>query len=165
MLGLDLYVVIIFSLFILSHKTRATSLVLLFAYVLHYGFALDYHGLARYLAIATVDVLAGCYLIYFSKRIFFKHQDIFIAATYFLLIPINVAGGFLYWGYYPKEHYDNMCKLIIILQIMILSWRVLKGGRIADKLSSLLSLCGITSVSVNKWSLILQSKKAKSQKA
>lgn len=114
------------------------------------------------MAIATIELFAGIYLLHISKYIFFKHQDISIAETYFALVCINVIGGCLYWGYYPAKYYDNMCITIMILQILILTWRVLKGGWIINKCSTLHPVLGTVIGNINKRHSLLQSKKIKS---
>tara|TARA_R110000744_G_scaffold279551_3_gene391760 strand:+ start:2377 stop:2862 length:486 start_codon:yes stop_codon:yes gene_type:complete len=121
----------IFSLFLLSSKTRATALVLLFAYAALYFGALQFHGLQRYTAIATVELFAGLYLLHSKRLPALKHQDTAIAITYFVAVFINVLGGILYWNYYPKEYYGNMCITLMIIQIVIMSWRVIKNGKLA----------------------------------
>jgi hypothetical protein len=164
----DNYVIIaIFSLFLLSSKTRATALVLLAAYFLYYNFALDYHGLNRYMAIGTIEILAGCYLFYGHMLTanldkVFCHQDVSIAETYFLLVVINVLGGILYWYYFSKEYYGIMTLTIMIIQIIILSWRVLKDGKLVGRYSYIYPLFGAFVSNINQRHSFLQSKKKKS---
>lgn len=131
MLGVDFIVIIALSLFLLSSKTRATALVLLFAYVVLYFGALQFHGLQRYTAIATLELFAGLYLLHSKRLPALKHQDTAIAITYFVAVFINVLGGILYWNYYEPKYYDNMCIILMIIQIVIMSWRVIKNGKLA----------------------------------
>lgn len=150
----------LFSLFLFSSKTRATAFVLLFAYFVYYNFALKFHGLNRFMVVGTIEVVFGLYLVYASKYVFFKHQDISIAETYFLSVFVNVAGGCLYWDYYPAYYYDNMCITIMVLQILILTWRILKGGRVINRCSSIHPIFGFVISGINKRYSLLQSKKA-----
>ena len=160
------YIIIaIFTLFLLSSKTRATALVLLFVYFIYYNYALQFHGLNRYMAIGTLEVVTGCYLFIFSKRLFFKHQDISIAETCFILVFVNVFGGFLYQYYYPPNYYDNMCITIMSIQITILLWRVIKDGILISRCSLLHPLfCSIIN-NINQRHSFMQSRKKESQKA
>jgi len=168
------YVVIaIFSLFLLSSKTRATASVLLFAYATYYFCALSLKGtgLQKYMTFATIEALAGCYLIYGHHatlhlnriiNIFGYHQDDSIAETYFLSVIINVIGGILYWHYYPPKYYDNMCISIMIMQITILLWRVFKDGKLIGRCSNLYPTFGAFVSNINKRYSFLQKKKIKS---
>jgi len=157
------YIIIaIFSLFLFSSKTRATASVLLFVYLIYYTVALQFNGLARYMAVGTLEALAGLYLLHASKHVLFKHEDTSIAETYFLSVFVNVLGGILYWNYYPKEYYDNMCITLMVIQIIILSWRVFKDAKFIGRCSLLYPLFGILVGCINKRYSFLQAKKKKS---
>jgi peptidoglycan/LPS O-acetylase OafA/YrhL len=155
--------IVIFSLFMLSSKTRATASVLLSFYFIYYEFALQFHGLERYAAIGTIEALAGCYLIYGSKHMLFNHKDNSIAETYFILVFINVAGGALYENYYPPVYYDNMCITLMGIQIIILSWRAIRDGWIVNRCSLLHPLLGTIIDGINQRHSLLQGRKKKSQ--
>ena len=148
-------IIAVFSLFLLSSKTRATASVLLFVYVAYYFWALQFHGLQRYTAIATLEVSAGLYLLRIDK-------DNSIAETYFIAVFINVVGGILYWNYYPPKYYDNMCITLMIIQIIILTWRVFKDGRIINRCSLLYPLFGAFVSNINQRYSFLQARKNKS---
>ncbi len=169
-MNFDNYVIIvIFSLFLLSSKTRATALVLLISYFVYYNFALEYHGLHRYMAIGTIELLAGCYLFYGRiltgmTRILPCHQDVSIAETYFVLVIVNVMGGIMYWYYFPKEYYGNMCLTIMITQILILSWRIFKDGKLVGRCCDLYPVLSPFVSNINERYSLLQKKKVKSQK-
>ena len=152
----------LFLLFMLSSKTRSTASVLLSFYFIYYEFALQFHGLERYAAIATLESLAGCYLLYGSKYTPFKHKDNSIAETYFILVFVNVFGGFLYQYYYPPIYYDNMCITMMSIQIIILSWRIIKDGWIVNRCSLLHPLFGVVIDGINKRHSFLCNRKKKS---
>ncbi len=171
MIYADYVFIAIFSLFLLSSKTRASASVLLFAYVPYYFCAMNIDGLQRYMAIGTIEILAGCYLIYGHHvtlhlnriiNIFGYHQDNSIAETYFILVFINVLGGVFYWFYLPKEYYGNMCLTIMIIQITILSWRITKNGSFIRRCSSVYPIFGAIVGSINKRYSFLQGRKIKS---
>tara|TARA_R100000951_G_scaffold116001_1_gene126078 strand:- start:334 stop:843 length:510 start_codon:yes stop_codon:yes gene_type:complete len=158
------YIIIaIFSLFLLSSKTRATALVLLFVYAPYYFWALSFDGLPRYAAIATLELFAGLYLLHISKYVLFKHEDASIAETYFIAVFINVLGGVLYWNYYPHKYYDNMCITLMVVQILILSWRIFKDGKLIGRCSYLYPVFGAFVGHINKRHSFLQKGKNKSQ--
>lgn len=158
MLGVDFIVIIALLLFLLSSKTRATALVLLFAFITLYFFALEFDGLPRYSAIGTIELLAGLYLIS-SKR-----GNVAIAETLFILVFINVIGGVMYWNYQPPTYYDNMCLTMSIIQILILAWRLVVNGKYSNRSSFLCPLlCFITS-NVSKRYHFMRAKKAQSKK-
>ena len=148
-----------FSLFLLSSKTRATASVLLFVYAPYYFWALTFDGLPRYMAVATLELIAGLYLLHVSKHILFKHEDTSIAETYFIAVFINVLGGVLYWNYYPPKYYDNMCITLMIIQIIILTWRIFKDGKLIGRCSYVYPLFGTFVSHINKRHSFLQNKK------
>ena len=157
------YIIIaIFSLFLLSSKTRSTALVLLFVYVPYYFVALQFHGLEKHAAIATLELFAGLYLLHSKKLPILKHQDTAIAITYFLAVFINVLGGILYWNYYEPKYYDNMCITLMIIQIVIMSWRVFKDGKLINRCSDLYPSFGAFTSNINKRYSVLRKEKAKS---
>lgn len=166
------YIIIaIFSLFLFSSKTRATASVLLFAYVVYYNYALNFDGLARYSTIATIDVLAGAWLLHGHKLMLHRwllflpyHQDNSIAETYFISVFVNVLGGTLYWNYYPHRYYDNMCITLMIIQITILSWRVFKDGKLIGRCSDLYPLFGAFVSHINQRYSFLLARKNKGKK-
>lgn len=158
MLGFDLVIGLLIALFLLSSRTRATAFVLLFCYLVYYGVAMQFHGLPRYSAIGTIELLAGLYLIS-SKR-----GNVAIAETLFILVFINVIGGVMYWNYQPPTYYDNMCLTMSIIQILILVWRLVVDGRYSNRSSFLCPLlCFITS-NVSKRYNFMRAKKAQSKK-
>lgn len=160
-----MYIIAIFSLFLLSSKTRATALVLLFAYAVLYFGALQFHGLKRYTAIATLELLAGLYLLHSKKLPILKHQDTAIAITYFIAVFINVLGGIMYWYYYEPKYYDNMCITLMIIQIVIMSWRAFKDGRLINRCFDLYPAFGAFASNINKRYSFMRKKEIKSQKA
>lgn len=171
MILIDYIIIAIFSLFLLSSKTRATASVLLFAYVPYYFVAMQLDGLQRYMVIGTIEIIAGCYLIYGHHitlhlnrivNVFGYHQDDSIAETYFILVFFNVIGGVLYWYYFPKEYYGIMTLSIMIMQITILLWRVFKDGKLIGRCSNLYPTFGAFVSNINERYSFLQKKKIKS---
>lgn len=155
MLGYDLLVVTLISLFLLSSNTRVTAFVLLFFYAIYYFWALQYDGLYRYMAIGSLEILAALYLLHIIK-------DTSIAETFFISVFINVAGGFLYWYYYPPVYYDNMCITIMIIQILIMGWRVLKDGKLITRYCDLYPIFRAVVSNINKRHSLMFRKKSKS---
>ena len=138
-------------------------MVLLFVYAPYYFWALSFDGLPRYAAIATLELFAGLYLLHISKYVLFKHEDASIAETYFIAVFINVLGGVLYWNYYPHKYYDNMCITLMVVQILILSWRIFKDGKLIGRCSYLYPVFGAFVGHINKRHSFLQKGKNKSQ--
>lgn len=166
------YIIIaIFSLFLFSSKTRATASVLLFAYVIYYFCAVNLKGtgLLKYMVFGTLEVFAGVWLLHGHKLMLHRwfpflpyHQDNSIAETYFISVFVNVLGGILYWNYYPPKYYDNMCITLMIIQIIILTWRVFKDGRIINRCSLLHPLFGAFVSNINQRYSFLQTREDKS---
>jgi hypothetical protein len=165
MLGFDIITIAVLSLFLLSSKTRATALVLLFSYAALYFGALQFDGLQRYAAIATLELFAGVYLLHSKKLPILKHQDTAIAITYFIAVFINVIGGVLYWNYYEPKYYDNMCITLMIIQIVIMSWRAFKDGRLINRCFDIYPAFGAFASNIHKRYSFMRKKKIKSQKA
>jgi hypothetical protein len=117
------------------------------------------------MAIGTIELLSGSYLLWVSKYFLFKHQDVSIAETYFILVFINVIGGILYWTYYPAYYYDNMSLTMMIIQIIILAWRVFKDGKLVGRCCLLFPIFGSAVANINKRHSFLQAKKIKSKEA
>ena len=155
-------IIVIFSLFLLSSKTRATASVLLFVYVVYYNVVFYFHGLQRYAVMGTIEVLAGLYLLHASKYTLFKHEDNSIAETYFISACIKVLGGVFYWLYISKEYYAKLALTLMIIQIIILTWRVFKDGRIINRCSLLHPLFGAFVSNINQRYSFLQARKNKS---
>ena len=148
----------IFFLFLFSSKTRLTAFVLLFVYFVYFAICLQFHGLDRYAAIGTLELIAG-YSLLKIKPI----QDLLIAKTYFIAVFVNVIGGCLYQGYYPPIYYDNMCISIMVIQTIILAHRILKSGKLINRCNFLCPIFGPIISYINKRILIVQSKTTKSE--
>lgn len=155
----------IFSLFLLSSKTRATALVLLFVYVVYRFGALQFHALQKYTAIATLELFAGLYLLHSKRLPALRHQDTAIAITYFVAVFVNVLGGVLYWNYYEPKYYDNMCITLMAIQIIIMSWRAFKDGRLINRCFDLYPAFGAFASNIHKRYSFMRKKEIKSQKA
>ena len=145
----------VFSLFLLSSKTRVAAFVLLFTYAIYYFWALNFHGLHRYMAIGSLELATGLFLLHAVK-------DTSIAETFLISVFINVAGGFFYWYYYPPVYYDNMCIIIMFIQILILGWRVLKDGKLIARYCHLYPVLSGAVSNINKRYSLLLRKKSKS---
>ena len=148
----------LFALFLSSSKTRLTAFVLLFAYLVYFTVCLQFHGLDRYAAIGTLELIAG-YSLLKIKPI----QDLLIAKTFFAAVFVNVIGGCLYQGYYPPVYYDNMCITIMVIQIIILTYRIFKSGKLINRCDFLYPIFGTIISYINKRILIVQSKATKSK--
>lgn len=138
---------------------------MLSVYFIYYNVVLSFDGLLRFAASATLELLAAYYLVFVSKKITYKHEDISIAETYLMSVFVNVFGGILYWNYYPHKYYDNMCITIMVIQITILSWRVFKDGKLIGRCCVLFPLFGSAVSSINKNYSFLQTKKIKIKEA
>lgn len=143
-------------MFLLPSKTRLTSSILLFCYLMLYVFILHLHGLHRYMAIGTLELFAGLLLL--------KCKDVSIAETFFVSVFVNVTGGFLYWYYYEPVYYDNMCIGIMTIQILIMAWRVFKGGKLISRYCNLHPVFSSIVSCINKRHSLLFRKKSKGQK-
>lgn len=155
MLGYDQLFIALFALFLLSSKTRATAFILLFSYLIYYFWATQYDGLSRYMAFGTLELFAGLFILH-------KLKDTSIAETFFISVFVNVTGGLLYWYYYSPVYYDNICILIMIIQILIMSWRVFKDGRLITRYCNLYPIFSAFISNINQRHSLLFRKKGKS---
>ena len=148
----------LFTLFLLSSKTRSTAFVLLFVYLAYFTVCLQLHGLDRYAAISTLELIAG-YSLLKIKPI----QDLLIAKTFFTAVFANVIGGCLYQGYYPPIYYDIMCITIMVIQIIILTYRIFKRGKLINRCDFLCPIFGSIISYINKRVPVVQSKAIKGE--
>ena len=103
-----------------NQKTRLASSVILASYAVYIPFVLELDGDQYYYHLsALIDLLIG--LAVYKK---FK----IVGLLSFLLIPVHSLGLALYDGYYEPALYDNMCVLIIILQLIALLYKATPDG-------------------------------------
>tara|TARA_R110000744_G_scaffold52964_1_gene113277 strand:+ start:1256 stop:1741 length:486 start_codon:yes stop_codon:yes gene_type:complete len=157
--------ILVFLLFLIPSKTRVTALVLLLFLIPYYVIIITTNSIFTYALIATSDVIAGVFLNSYSKNSIFNIQDTSIAETYFIAVIVTIFGGILYESYQPKVYYDNMCLTIIIIQIIILTWRVFKDGKLVGRCSLLFPILGSAIANIDKRHSFLQAKKIKIKEA
>ena len=101
-------------------KTRAASILILFFNLFYFLFIIDVSWKYYYLYSATLNTVLGVTLYFLSYKV--------VGLLSFLLIPVNILGYVLCKNYQEPYLYDNMCAIIILLQILSLIARGLTDG-------------------------------------
>ena len=108
-----------FIALLLPKETRFAAVAILAFNAVYFSFIIDKEWTSYYHWSATINTLLGIIL-------YFKYRAVAILS--FLLIPINIIGYLLCKNYYDPFIYDNMCFIVILLQILLLTVRGLTDG-------------------------------------
>lgn len=108
-----------FIALLLPKQSRFAAFVILVFNAIYFNYIISLDWTKYYLYSATLNTILGVIL--------FKRYKL-VATLSFLLIPINFIGYMLCLNYYDPYIYDNMCLIIILLQIIILTSRDLLDG-------------------------------------
>ena len=100
-------------------QSRVAAVVTLAFNAIYFTFIIDLDWTQYYLYSATLNTMLGVIL--------FRWYRV-VATLSFLLIPVNIIGYLLCKYYYEPTIYDNMCLIIILLQIITLTLRGLLNG-------------------------------------
>jgi len=111
--------IVAFVVLLIPERSRLAAIVILVFNLIYFQFILPLDWEVYYHFSATLNTLLGVILYYRYKS---------VAILSFLLIPINVIGYLLCKNYYDPFIYDNMCFVVIALQIILLTVRGLTDG-------------------------------------
>lgn len=119
MTGWQLISIGVFIALMLNKQSRYAAMVMLVFNLIYFTFIIDLHWSVYYHWSATLNTVL-------ALTIYSRYKAVAILS--FLLIPINVLGYELCKNYYEPDIYDNICMLIILLQIIILISRCISHG-------------------------------------
>lgn len=115
----QLYFIGAFIALLIPRQSRLAAFIILSFSVIHFNFIVPLDWTEYYLYSATLNTVLGVILFRWYKL---------VATLSFLLIPVNILGYLLCKNYYEPTIYDNMCLIIILLQIIMLTIRGLLNG-------------------------------------
>ena len=111
--------VVVFICLVFNKSTRFASLVFLCSYVFYYSLILDLSGNSYYHACAAMELVKGYVL---------NGRYLAISLLSYSLILINFIGFIMFEFYIEPLVYDIVCAIVLTLQILILSTRLLSNG-------------------------------------
>jgi len=108
-----------FIALLIPSQSRPAALTILFFNAIYFSFIIDLAWDDYYLYSATLNTILGVTL--------YKRYRV-VAILSFSLIIVNYIGYLLAFNYYDPTIYDNICLIIILLQIIMLTIRGLLNG-------------------------------------
>jgi hypothetical protein len=116
---IDLFIIGAFIALLIPSQSRLAAKFILISYAIYFNFIIDLAWDDYYLYSATLNTILGVTL-YRQYRV--------VAILSFSLIIANYIGYLLCLNRYEPTIYDNICLIIILLQIIMLTIRGLLNG-------------------------------------
>ena len=119
----DWAILVICVLLLINKATREGAFIFISAKVIYSLFIIDTSATFYYSLTAALNLISGMFLQY-------KYKMAAICA--FLLVPVNVLGFYLWVNYYPPDLYNVISVIIIVIQLIAISTRLLTHGSSRD---------------------------------
>ena len=120
---MDWAILAVCLLLLINKATREGAFILISAKVIYSLFIIDRSATLYYSLVAALNLVAGILLQYKYK---------IAAFCAYLLVPVNVLGFYLWVNYYSPDLYNVISGIIIIIQLIAISMRLLTHGRTRD---------------------------------
>ncbi len=112
-------------LLLINKSTRDAAIVLIIGKSIYYLLIVGINPLLYYSLAATLNLIMGNVL---------RHEYKMTAICAYLLVPVNVLGFCLWVNYYPHDLYNVISGIIIVIQLITLSIRILTHGSSRDNI-------------------------------
>jgi hypothetical protein len=119
----DCAIIAICMLLLINKATREGAFILISAKVIYSLFIIDRSATLYYSLTAALNIVAGMFL---------QHKYKLAAICAYVLVAVNVLGFYLWVNYYPPDLYNVISVIIIIIQLIAISTRLLTHGRTRD---------------------------------
>ncbi len=119
----DVMIMFVCFLLLIPKASRDAAIVLIVGKSIYYMFIVGISPLLYYSLAATLNLFMGNALRYEYK---------IPAICAYVLIPVNVLGFYLWVNYYPPDLYNVISVIIITIQLIAISMRLITHGSSRD---------------------------------
>jgi len=112
-------------LLLINKASRSGAIILIIGKGIYYLAIVGISPLLYYSLAASLNLIMGLFL----------HDEYKMPALCaYLLVPVNVLGFYLWYDYYPPDLYNVISVIILSIQLLLLSTRILTHGRSRDNI-------------------------------